>query len=35
MVNMISLARQFEVQVKIMKTAEDNEASAARIMDLG
>lgn len=35
MVNMIALARQFEVQVKIMKTAEDNEASAARIMDLG
>jgi flagellar basal-body rod protein FlgF len=35
MVNMIALARQFEVQVKIMKTAEDNEASATRIMDLG
>lgn len=35
MVNMISLARQFEVQVKIMKTAEDNEASTTRIMELG
>jgi flagellar basal-body rod protein FlgF len=35
MVNMIALARQFEVQVKIMKTAEDNEASTTRIMDLG
>ena len=34
MVNMIALARQFEIQVKIMKTAEDNEASATRIMDL-
>jgi flagellar basal-body rod protein FlgF len=35
MVNMIDLARQFEVQVKIMKTAEDNDASSTRIMDLG
>jgi flagellar basal-body rod protein FlgF len=35
MVNMISLARQFEVQVKIMKTAEENDASSTRIMDLG
>lgn len=35
MVNMIGLARQFEVQVKIMKTAEDNDASTTRIMDLG
>ncbi len=35
MVNMIGLARQFEIQVKIMKTAEDNEASTTRIMDLG
>jgi flagellar basal-body rod protein FlgF len=35
MVNMIALARQFEVQVKIMKTAEENEASTTRIMDLG
>jgi len=35
MVNMISLARQFEVQVKVMKTAEDNDASTTRIMNLG
>ncbi len=35
MVNMIDLARQFEMQVKIMKTAEDNDASTTRIMDLG
>jgi flagellar basal-body rod protein FlgF len=35
MVNMIGLARQFEMQVKIMKTAEDNDASTTRIMELG
>jgi len=35
MVNMISLARQFELQVKIMKTAEDNDASSTQIMNLG
>ncbi len=35
MVNMIGLARQFEMQVKIMKTAEDNDASSTRMMDLG
>ncbi|MFZ0469545.1 MAG: flagellar basal body rod protein FlgF [Thiogranum sp.] len=35
MVNMIALARQFEVQVKVMKTAEDNDASSTRIMNLG
>lgn len=34
MVNMITLARQFEVQVKVMKTAEDNDASTTRIMSL-
>jgi len=32
---MIALARQFEVQVKVMKTAEDNDASSTRIMNLG
>lgn len=35
MVNMIALARQYEVQVKVMKTAEDNAASAAQIVNLG
>lgn len=35
MVNMISLARQFEVQVKIMQTAEQMDEQTTRIMDLG
>jgi len=35
MVNMISLARQFEVSVKIMQTAEEMDEQTTRIMDLG
>lgn len=34
MVNMIELARQFELQVKMMKTVEDNEASSQKIMQM-
>lgn len=32
MVNMIVLARRYEMQIKMMKTAEDNDASAAQLM---
>ncbi|MFA7096516.1 MAG: flagellar basal-body rod protein FlgF [Gammaproteobacteria bacterium] len=35
MVRMIELARQFELQVKTMKTAEENDAVSARVMQLG
>ena len=35
LVNMIELARQFEMQVKMLKTAEENNAQAAQIMKLG
>jgi flagellar basal-body rod protein FlgF len=35
MVNMISLARQFEVQVKIMQTAEKMDENGTKIMNLG
>ncbi len=35
MVNMISLSRQFEMQIKLMKTAEDNDSAASQIMRLG
>lgn len=31
----ISLARQYEVQVKLMKTAEENSSSAASVLQLG
>lgn len=34
LVNMIDLARQFEMQVKMMKTAERNDQKAAQIMQL-
>ncbi len=34
LVNMIGLARRFEMQVKMMRTAEDNAAAAAQIMRL-
>jgi len=34
MVRMIELARQFEMQVKMMKTAEDNDRSAAKLMSM-
>lgn len=34
MVNMITLARQFEMQVKLMNTAQSNDAAAAQIMRL-
>lgn len=32
MVNMISLARQFEMQVKVMRTAEENERASASLL---
>lgn len=32
LVNMISLARQFEVQVKLMKAAEENEVASAKLL---
>ena len=35
LVTMIELARQFEMQVKMLKTAEENNAQAAQIMKLG
>ena len=35
MVNMITLARQFEMQVKMMKTVEDNATAAATVMRMG
>ncbi len=35
MVNMISLARQFELQVKLMRTAEDNAEAAASLVRMG
>lgn len=35
LVNMIELARQFEMQVKMLKTAEENNAQAAQMMKLG
>jgi len=35
MVNMIELARSFEMQVKMMKTVSDNEAASAQLMRLG
>ncbi len=34
MVNMISLARQFEMQVKMMRTAEDNASAATQLLRL-
>ncbi len=35
MVRMIELARQFELQVKMMKTASDNDAAGAQLMRMG
>lgn len=35
LVNMIELARQFEMQIKMLKTAEENNAQAAQMMKLG
>jgi len=35
MVNMIELARSFEMQVKVMKTVSDNEAASAQLMRIG
>jgi len=32
LVNMIGLARQFEIQVKLMKAAEENEVASARLL---
>ncbi|WP_456378763.1 flagellar basal-body rod protein FlgF [Thiolapillus sp.] len=34
MVRMIELARQFETQIKMMKTAEENDAAAAKLMSM-
>ncbi|HID45556.1 MAG TPA: flagellar basal-body rod protein FlgF [Chromatiaceae bacterium] len=34
MVRMIELARQFETQIKMMKTAEDNDRAAAELMQM-
>ena len=34
LVNMINLARQFETQTKLMRTAEENERRAAQILQL-
>ena len=34
MVNMIALARQYEMQIKVMKTTEENDAASARLMRL-
>lgn len=35
LVNMIELARQFEMQIKMLKTAEENNAQAAQMLKLG
>lgn len=35
MVNMIRLARNFETQVKLMRTAEENSRTSARLLQLG
>ncbi|OED37932.1 flagellar biosynthesis protein FlgF [Chromatiales bacterium (ex Bugula neritina AB1)] len=34
LVNMISLARQFEIQVKLMKAAEENEVASAKLLKM-
>lgn len=34
MVNMIALARQFEMQIKLMHTAEENDEQSARLMSM-
>lgn len=35
MVNMISLSRQFEMQVKMMKAADENDRASAQLMQIG
>ena len=35
LVNMIELARQFEMQIKMLKTAEENNAQASQMLKLG
>lgn len=35
MVNMITLARQYETQIKMMKTAEDSDSAATQLLSLG
>jgi flagellar basal-body rod protein FlgF len=35
MVNMIELSRHFELQVKAMRTAEENAATAAQLLKMG
>ena len=34
LVNMITLARQYEIQMKLMKSAEDNEATSTQLLKL-
>jgi len=35
MVNLIQLARQFEAQIKVMKSAEDNDRASSQLMRMG
>jgi flagellar basal-body rod protein FlgF len=35
MVNMIELARMFETQIKVMKSAEENDRASAQLMRMG
>lgn len=35
LIDMIALARQYEMQVKLMKTAEDNDAAATQLLRMG
>jgi flagellar basal-body rod protein FlgF len=35
LVSMIELSRQFEMQVKMMKTAEANDESSAQLLRMG
>jgi flagellar basal-body rod protein FlgF len=35
MVDMISLARQFELQMNMLKNAESNDTKAAQLLSLG
>jgi len=35
MVTMIELGRQYELQIKLMKTAEQNDTDSAKLMSMG
>jgi flagellar basal-body rod protein FlgF len=35
LVNMIELQRQYEMQIKMMKSADDNSAASARLLQMG